>query len=389
MKIAFISHSFPYPPNKGERQRALFLIKALAKTHQVTLFSVTKEDIPQSDIDQLCQYVDKVYCFNAPPVIKFLQAGFSLLKGNSLTEGYFYSCKLKRALEREGPFDLFFGYCSSSVQYLQDERETPAVMDMVDVDSAKWSLYAQKSSLLKKSLYKLEAKRVLELEKRSIERCDWIGLTTQFEIEKIKNLTTEAEKLVVLKNGVDLTTWKRTTELKAQPCVIGFMGQMDYQPNIEAIRWFHDQVFDLIRKKVPEAQFLVIGRNPSESLVNSCLHAEFTGEVERVEPYLEKAAVFIAPMQETIGVPVKVLQALSFGVPVVATSYVAKGLESSDSQAAPLVEVDAPQEMADRVVELLKDVDKRSELGQRSRSYAESELGWGRTEELLRKLVPN
>ena len=135
-----------------------------------------------------------------------------------------------------------------------------------------------------------------------------------------------------------------------------FTGDMSYFPNEEAVVYFARKVLPLIRGSVPDARFLIVGRNPEPQRDRSCRRyegVEVTGFVPDVRTYLAKAQVAVAPFSIAAGIQNKILEAMAYGLPVVATSRAAQGLSPS---VADLVDTgDTAEEMASKIVLLLRD----------------------------------
>jgi glycosyltransferase involved in cell wall biosynthesis len=114
-----------------------------------------------------------------------------------------------------------------------------------------------------------------------------------------------------------------------------------------------------------------------------------TGYVDDLRPYLSRAWVVLAPLQEGFGVKVRVLQAMAMGKPVVATSMVARGIDVRAGRDIALA--DGPEEFARKVVALLNNRPLREELGIGARQLMEMEHSWedltGRLNEVLEKAV--
>jgi glycosyltransferase involved in cell wall biosynthesis len=117
---------------------------------------------------------------------------------------------------------------------------------------------------------------------------------------------------------------------------------------------------------------------------------EITGAVPDVGPYLERAAVVVAPLDRGAGMRVKVLEALAAGKAVVCTALAAEGLAVRHGEHLLLAEAD--EDFASAVVRLLSDPDARRRLGERAHLWATHNAGWDRPvagyctmyEELLR-----
>jgi glycosyltransferase involved in cell wall biosynthesis len=135
---------------------------------------------------------------------------------------------------------------------------------------------------------------------------------------------------------------------------IMFIGSFLHQPNEDAVLFFVKEVFPLIRKKIPDLRFFVVGSDPLDSILR--LDSEtikVTGYVKDVEPYFENCRVFVAPLRYGAGMKGKIGQSMAYGLPVVTTTIGAEGIGLKNEINALIS--DAPEEFADSVIRLYSD----------------------------------
>jgi polysaccharide biosynthesis protein PslH len=153
-------------------------------------------------------------------------------------------------------------------------------------------------------------------------------------------------------------------------------GAMDYLPNVDAVEHFCGDIFPAVVRAVPGARFLIVGLNPGPAVrrLAELPGVTVTGAVPEVRSYYRQAAVCVAPLRIARGIQNKVLQSMALGVPVVATSAAARGLESRPDEHM-LVE-DDPARFAQAVIGLLGYRDGRRRLAERARSFVERHHSW-------------
>jgi sugar transferase (PEP-CTERM/EpsH1 system associated) len=228
---------------------------------------------------------------------------------------------------------------------------------MVDVDSDKWMQYAGSVQPPSSWLWRAEGERLAECEKRWTQDFSLTLLCTRAEAEILKARVPGAA-IEALENRVDLKYFdpmiaEVTPEIRGwQPYVI-FTGSMDYFPNIDAVTFFHREVFPAIRAKVPSAQFVIAGRSPTTAVrkLGSDPSVHVTGTVPDIRPYLRGASVAVAPLRVARGVQNKILEAMAMGLPIGASQKVAMALPE-DLIGAVHVE-DDPLRLADFLVQTL------------------------------------
>jgi glycosyltransferase involved in cell wall biosynthesis len=178
----------------------------------------------------------------------------------------------------------------------------------------------------------------------------------------------------VVRTGVDLSGYQASegatvATLPAEP-VVGMLGSMSYAPNVRAVRWFGRHVWPLVQRSVPEARWLIVGRDPVRSVRRQARRAgvTVTGFVDDVRAYLAAMRVYVCPIREPIGVQTKLIEALAAARPAVVTPQAAGGIEYDDPP--PFLVAGSPREFADAVVRLLRDVSAAAALGGRARAMA-------------------
>jgi sugar transferase (PEP-CTERM/EpsH1 system associated) len=380
MKILFLVHRIPYPPNKGEKIRAFQELKFLAARHSIDLFCFAdsaEEADQQWYLRDLCR---RIYVETRGPISAKLRMARSLWRGEPLSNGYFYSARFRKeirsALAAER-YDLIFVYCSSMAQYLPKPAPAPVVVDFVDVDSAKWAQYARTSRFPMSWLYSREARLMAKSEEEAARTASVSIVTTGQEALLLD--PERKHRVEVIGNGVARPTVSIDAHLsepivKLQPYVL-FVGQMDYRPNIDAVTYFVDKIFPYIRDKYPEVRFVIAGRNPTSKVKRLAARrgVVVTGAVPDVHPYLMGSSVVVAPFRISQGVQNKILEALAVGKPVVSTSRPAEAINAVHGET--LLIADSPEEFAQCVSNLLGSSELRGRFA-RASEFVRQKFDW-------------
>jgi polysaccharide biosynthesis protein PslH len=391
VRILYLCHRIPYPPDKGEKIRAFHQLRAIARRHEVDLFTLADDpaDLERGP-EALRGICRQVTVARLTPRLARLRSLPYLATTTALTVPYFRSAELARQVRQalvRNSYDRIFVYCSAMAQYLEPDCRIPVVTDLVDVDSDKWAQYATFARFPMAAVYRREARTLEEYERRICERSSSVVVTTEREARLVRAISLQA-RVHSVPNGVDTEYFKPNGVPKDAP-VIGFLGDMGYFPNQDAVVFFARQVLPLIRRTAPEARFLIVGRNPGRAVQELAQTAgvEVTGFVPDIRPHLDRMCVSVAPFAIAAGIQNKILEAMSYEVPVVATSRAAQGLTP---RAAAAVEIaDGPEAMASRVAALLLDRRIAREKGQESRRVVAADYSWDRSLERLMEIVEN
>lgn len=395
MKLLFISHRIPYPPNKGDKIRSYNVLRYLAHRHDVYLACLVDNAEDLAYLDALNPLVQDIVYDTISPVLKKIQSSLALLGSKPISIPYFYSRTLQSSIDRLlDKIDIETVYCSSSptAEYLFRSRHyngklrrTKRVMDLIDVDSDKWRQYADTCRYPMRWVYQREAKRLLAYEAMIAAEFDHVLLVSETEKDFfLSNISTS--NVTAMSNGVDLEKFSpnfRSTLQRKGPAIV-FTGAMDYWPNIDAISWFVREVWHHVRKSSPAATLYIVGSKPS-SMVQRLSRSPgvvVTGFVEDIRDYLSLADVCIAPLRIARGIQNKVLEAMAMAKPVVATEQAFEGIDARPGQDL-LVTAAEPEIFAQGINLLWKDKSFAKQMGLDAREAIVSQYSW---EKQLKKL---
>lgn len=181
-------------------------------------------------------------------------------------------------------------------------------------------------------------------------------------------------RVAVIPNGIDLGEFDPGDTSPSRGTIV-FSGLMSYYPNQQAVRWFLDEIFPLIVRRVPTARFVVAGAAPPAWLrARASDHVAVTGRVPDIRPYLREASVVVVPLRIGGGTRVKILEAQAMRRPVVSTTIGAEGLGLAQGESILLAD-EAP-EFADKVVDLLTDAPKAERITANAWAHAAAHFNW-------------
>jgi sugar transferase (PEP-CTERM/EpsH1 system associated) len=335
MRILFLAHRLPYPPNKGDKIRSFHELNALSQRHEVDLFCFYDQPEDREYFADVRHYCREFYAEEISWIRSRSQALLALCQGRPFTPAVFHSPTMASHIQealRSRNYDLIFLFSSAMAPYVESASRIPRVLDMVDVDSDKWTQYAGHANPPASWIWRAEGRRLGAAEQRWVRDFSLTLLCTRAETEILKHLAPGAN-IDTLENRLDMTYFdpnlvETTPEIRLwQPYII-FTGSMDYFPNVDAVTFFYREVFPAIRQNFPKAQFVIAGRNPTSAVrvLGRDTSVHVTGAVPDIRPYLRGAAVAVAPMRVARGVQNKILEAMAMGVPVAASQKAAMAL---------------------------------------------------------------
>lgn len=402
LRILYVSRMFPFPPNRGERKRDYYLLRALSQYHHVTLVSrlYTEEDQEAlTDAVSVCNCVRAVF---VPAPRNVLEAtkrlSWPLLAGKPLRLGMSCFPQIGRLINEElsqTAYDVLqieHSILAHYLRYVPPVYRGAKVIDLHNIETLRLARMANVSTKpLLRLMLKIDARRMRRYEPAKLAQFDHILTVSDLEREQVRAWLPQS-RVTTIENGIDL--FEVPDEGVACPEQCGpellFVGSMKYPPNEEAILWFVHNVLPLIQARVPEVHLTVVGHNPSSRLLTLVSDSiEVTGSVPSVEPYYKRAAVVIAPLWASGGTQFKLLEAMNYGVPVISTSLAIQGLAVRPK--VDLEVADGAVEFAERVIALLERPEERSRLARNARERIRERYDWrfigDRLNEVLQETV--
>jgi len=335
MRVLYLTHRLPYAPNRGDRIRAYHTIRTLAAHAEIEVVSLVHDEGEMAQADRLRDMGVRVTSLRVPRLRNLASAAIRLAGRVPLTHLLLdtpdIAATLQRIVRDRAP-DVVLAYCSGMARFALEPplAGLPVVVDLVDVDSQKWATLSQSSRWPMRWIYEREAHCLAAFERRMSEAAAATIVVNERERDALRALAPAAE-VAVVPNGVDLQPLIPHGAPAERPRVV-FCGVMNYTPNVDGALWFCQHVWPAVRRRRPDAEFLIVGSDPAPAVRR--LHSpqagiEVTGTVDDVRPYLWRSAVAVAPLLTARGIQNKVLEAVGAGLPAVVTAQVFEGLPAA------------------------------------------------------------
>jgi glycosyltransferase involved in cell wall biosynthesis len=371
LRMLFVSPEFPFPPFSGGCLRTLSLLRYLVERFEIHF--VTFAEIPPDpkELQALRSLVAEVTIL---PLEVHHRAGVRRYARNIVRALRFVPPLVDRFSEAgvrpavvkllEGNVDwiwLEHLWLAPYVTGIRHPRTTVLDVHNVESDFYRQLRHVSRNPLerLGYGIFEYAASRI---ERQHLAAFDRILAVSPDDRELLAR-NCAPEKIFIVPNAV---------ELGPPPAADGgpghtlyFAGRLDYPPNREAVGWFYQQVWPLVRKQFPELRWNIVGACP-ELLGEELLRDPQTvlaGSVEKTEPYLHPSSLVVVPLSFGGGTRFKILEAWSAGKAVVSTAKGAAGLAAAHGENIWLA--NKPDEFADAVVRLLSDPELRARLGRR------------------------
>ena len=174
----------------------------------------------------------------------------------------------------------------------------------------------------------------------------------------------------IIPNGIYLAGEKAPDGAAANGMTVGFLGAMDYLPNIRASLRLYEKIFTPLKKELPALKLAIIGRSPTpEVSALASPDVEVTGTVESIWPHVAGVSVFVYPMIGGAGLQNKILEAMHAGKPVVTTENCRKSIGARDGREILVGRSD--EELREHTRALVTQPEYARDLGIRGKAYVD------------------
>lgn len=365
-------------------QRSYNLLKEAARENEIHLIAMRQKSIHPTaaavaesvvHLQTLCASVEVVENpWEGHPLFWYALVLSSLFTRNSYTVNWTRSAKMVARVQaalRNRQIDLVHYDTVALAEYIFPEYRARLVLNHHNIESDLiLRRAASEPNILKRFYYSLEGRKLAAYEK---EKCPLFQLNitvSELDSDILRKLI-PGLAVTDIPNGVDVDFFKPLgTPLKKNSLV--FAGSLDWYPNIKAVEFFCDKVWPQLKKAVPQATLLIVGRKPSAEFIerySAVPGVQVLADVDDIRPYIDEAEVYICPIRHSGGTKLKVLDALAMGKAIVAHPVACEGIEVTDSVNALCAET--PDEFVRLITSLFEQSSCRLELGRNGRDLIE------------------
>ncbi|NOZ86801.1 MAG: glycosyltransferase [Deltaproteobacteria bacterium] len=373
----------PYPPVGGHHIRTYNVLRILAERHRIFFigFAQNKEELVYvEDLKELCETVD-VY-----PIPKTgLNPGFlyhvirNLFSRLPLTAERFFIPEARERVRRllsDGHIDMVHIDMLALARYHELLHGVPSVLTNHNVESLRLYRWMHtESNIIKKAYLYLQYLKLRAFEKEACPRFEHCIVVSEDDKQHLIDLCS-SDNFVVVPNGVDIDYFKPLKENVRENHLI-WVGGMSGPYNSDAVDFFLDNIWPVVKNENPGVTMDFIGKKPTRRLQEQAAAdpaINVLGFIDDVRPFVQRAAVFVAPIRSGSGTKIKVLNAMAQAKPVVATTVAAEGIEVTDG--LNILLADDPLDFAGRITFLLNNKEVSERIGNNARSLIESRYSW-------------
>ena len=347
----------PYPLVSGGQIRTYNLLKHLQDKHDITLFSFIRKDDERQYLPELAKFCRRVVVFRRRPawsLSNILLAGFSAFPFVMIST---YLSKTVRqaiaaAINRE-KYDVIHAepfYMMPNIP----RTKIPILLVEQTIEYLVYQKYADDFSFwpLKLLLY-LDVLKLRLWEQYFWRRATRLVAMSGQDRQIMLKATHGHKQIDVVANGVDIDYFNQIRRRRHSPPTILFVGNFKWLPNKDAAVFLAQEIWPLIKFKLPQARLWIVGANPTPEIkrLSKISDVVVEGEITDIRDAFSRADILLAPIRNGRGTKYKVLEAMATGLPVVTTPLGIDGLDVVPGRHA-LVATTA-QDLASATVKLI------------------------------------
>lgn len=381
--ILFLAHRVPWPPNRGDKIRSHHFLQKLMDCAHVHVACFADDEA-----ERQAGWVRKAELASCEIVVRNKQkwrAGVeALIAGKPVSLASFESSRISdyvTDLIATRTVDCIFVFSGQMAQFIPPDFGGRVVVDFADVDSAKFESYADDGSGPMVWINRREGRLLRAFEKDVAERADYSLFVSEAEAQLFRQRSgLSDDRVKAVGNGIDLDFYDSTdvqpAGLEHRGPLILFTGQMDYQPNVQAVQSFSNQVMPDILARFPDARFAIVGRAPADKVkqLDGKNGTVVIGPVDDIRSWIKAADIAVAPLRIARGIQNKILEAMAMAKPVVASACAAEGIEAVSGEHFLIAQ--SVEEEARLVCELLEDPERARRLGEQAKRLIHSHYSW-------------
>ena len=385
MKILMLTPYLPYPLMSGGQTRSFNLIKNLSKKHEITLFSLIKDEKEKENISELLKYCKKVSVFNrsrSPWTIRnLLLTGFGWYPFLVIRN---LSSEEKEAIKKElseEKYDLIHAETFYVMPHIP-RTSVPVLLVEQTIEYLVYNHFVEKQApKILRPILRLDVLKLKYWETHFWKQAKKVVAMSGSDREEMRKLS-PGLSIDIVPNGIDINYFSKK-ERKEEPIKrVLYVGNFTWLQNTEAVRILVNSVWPKIKKSVPDVKLWIVGTHMNSEIKDlSSVDIEVTEGLEDIRDAYKNASVLVAPIKGPGGTRLKILEAMASALPVVTTSVGAEGLGVRDNNEA-LIR-DSLDSLADAAIRVLRDISLANRLGKSGRDFVEENYTWDKSAQKL------
>lgn len=385
LRAAVVTPYLPWPADTGGKLRSYYLLKGLAERADIDLFTVCYGEPPDTAaLEAFCRTVTVLPLHPTPHREQIVRAW---LDGRPRSVRYFQDpqslATIRQALTAK-TYDLhicdeicmadYFAALPDST-VAADGQLPKRIVIRHKIDHLHYRETATSHGWTQQGILdSMEARRLQRYEAAMMPTFDGTVVCSA-EDGAVASRQGAPIACDVVVNGADTDYFVPNRNPDPKPTVL-LMGTMYYQPNIDGVLYFFENIYPDLLRRVSSLQVFIVGHTPPPEIVrlDKIPGVTVTGSVPDVRPYIDRSWVLAVPLRLGGGTRLKIVEAMAASLPVISTSVGAEGLPELGPETITLA--DTPDTFVTGLEQLLSDPARRARQAELARPIVQQQYSW-------------
>lgn len=383
-KVLIVLWRFPYPAIDGTRYKILNNIVApLAGIYDIEFLIVSIESVTPEQVEYVENNFGKVHLFKRSKINFLLNffKGFFVGLPMQVT-GYYLKGAQKWLNKNIQNYDAIYVHEIRMGEYFKNTKDgSKIIFDFNDAISLNYRQSMKFTNFPMNVFYYIEGRRVASYEKRVLGMFENYNVVAKYDRDYLLKMLPSgnsnsdlslSQNFTIIPHGVSANNDHNQTQNQSVAKNIFFVGSLGYAPNRDAVKYFLKNIWSKIHVILPGVKFFVIGKGARFGGFTDISNVYFSGFVKDLQGYLNEndCGIMVAPLRFGSGVPSKIIEAMSMGLPVVTTPVACQGIDGViNGHDIVLVEHKNIDEWVDSIVHLINNIDEQKNIGQNAKNF--------------------
>ena len=374
MKLVILTSRFPYPIDKGDKLRAYYQIRELAKTNAIHLIAITEKKIDQRAYNKLQKHCHSIKILKLSKFKIFTNLLKTFINNKPFQVNYFYTSKIQKEINTiidEINPDHIYCQLIRTALYMKNQYKITSTLDYMDALSLGVKRRIKISSPLLKLILKIEHERLVRFENLAFEFFNYHTIISKTDRDNIKH--PKNREIKIIPNGID-NNWLIKKEYPKEYDLV-FIGNLSYVPNIQAALYIIEKIVPKLLYFYPTLKVLIAGSNPNIKLKKSGnQHIVVKGWIDDIKGAYCKGKIFFAPMTIGSGLQNKLLEAMSLKIPCITSELANKSLNGTHN--VNILIGNSTDEYINHIRNCLDNEKTRNSIGNKGKEHIVSNFNW-------------
>ena len=357
IRILQVTNRMPWPLNDGGNLATFAIAKHLGELGHSVVLATLNTNKHWQDPAHLAS-VAEVHAVDIDTSLRPIPMALGLLRSIPYNIARFRSAEFDALLvrlvkEKKPDFVQMEGsYQALFVPAIRAVSDVPILLRSHNMEWRIWErMWANEKNPLKRFYLKDMYRKIRRCEEETLHSFDGVVAITEEDEAWYRDQGFKG-KLTTVNAGADLSRYVPGKEWPPENRV-GFIGSMEWEPNVQGVKWFLEEVWPKVHAANPKAEFHVAGKNPAPWMAkwNDIPGVEFHGMVDDAIAFLRGIGVFVVPLLSGSGMRLKIVEALAMKKCVLSTAVGAEGISVTHGKDVLLA--DSPKDFANSLLQLI------------------------------------